>query len=93
MLPAIEILAGSAVHLHQFLDSFLTLLGAALANADTFAARLHFGRFIGMVSAEENTFFLRAFEALGVTEDRRTADPDTQATAGGDMAGYGRRSR
>jgi hypothetical protein len=48
MLPAIEILAGSAVHLHQFLDSFLTLLGAALASADTFAARLRFGRFIGM---------------------------------------------
>ena len=35
-----------------------------------------------MVSGEENTFFLRAFEALGVTEDRRTADPDTQPTAG-----------
>jgi thiaminase/transcriptional activator TenA len=67
---------------HRFLDSFLTLLGAALANADTFEARLRFGRFIGMVSGEENTFFVRAFEALGVTEDRRGADPDTQPTAG-----------
>jgi thiaminase/transcriptional activator TenA len=37
----------------------LVLLGAALASAD----RLRFGRFIGMVSAEENTYFLRAFEA------------------------------
>jgi len=63
---------------HRFLDSFLVLLGAALANADTFAARLRFGRFIGMVSAEENTYFLRAFEALGVTETRRAADPDRQ---------------
>ena len=43
---------------HRFLDSFLVLLGAALASADTFAARLRFGRFIGMVSAEENTYFL-----------------------------------
>ena len=34
---------------HRFLDSFLVLLGAALASADTFAARLRFGRFIGMV--------------------------------------------
>jgi hypothetical protein len=34
------------------------------------------------VSGEENTFFVRAFEALGVTEDRRGADPDTQPTAG-----------
>jgi hypothetical protein len=41
---------------------FLTLLGATLASADTFEARVRFGRFIGMVSGEENTFFLRAFE-------------------------------
>src|SRR6516225_5674453 len=67
---------------HRFLDSFLVLLGAALASADTFAARLRFGRFIGIVSAEENTYFLRAFEALGVTETRRVADPDTQPTIG-----------
>src|SRR6202158_3102617 len=67
---------------HRFLDSFITLLGAALASADTFEARLRFGRFIGIVSSAENTYFLRAFEALGVTEDRRAADPDTQPTAG-----------
>ena len=67
---------------HRFLDSFLILLGAALASADTFGARLRFGRFIGMVSAEENTYFLRAFAALGVTDDRRAADPDTPPTIG-----------
>src|SRR5271168_78707 len=67
---------------HRFLDSFLTLLGAVLTSADTFEAKLRFARFIGMVSGEENTYFLRAFEALGVTEDRRAADPDTQPTAG-----------
>jgi thiaminase (transcriptional activator TenA) len=67
---------------HRFLDSFLLLLGAALASADTFEARLRFGRFIGMMSGEENTYFLRAFEALGVTEARRAADPDTQPTTG-----------
>src|SRR5919197_1264790 len=67
---------------HRFLDSFLVLLGAGLASADTFEARLRFGRFIGMASSEENTYFLRAFEALGVTEKQRAADPDTAATAG-----------
>src|SRR5947209_13240905 len=67
---------------HRFLDSFLTLLGAALASDDTFEARLRFGRFIGMVSRDEKTYFLRALEALGVTEDRRAADPDPQPTAG-----------
>jgi thiaminase (transcriptional activator TenA) len=75
------VMAGYLIQDHRFLDSFLTLLGAALASADRFEARLRFGRFIGMVSGEENTYFLRAFEALGVTEDRRAADPDTQPTA------------
>jgi len=67
---------------HRFLDSFLILLGAALVTADTFEARLRLGRFIGAVSSEENTYLLRAFEALGIAEDRRATDPDTQATAG-----------
>ena len=71
---------------HRFLDSFLVLLGAALTSADTFAARLRLGRFIGMVSAEENTYFLRAFEALGITETRRAADHRLQ----GDHARSGR---
>ena len=67
---------------HRFLDSFLILLGAALATADTFEARLRLGRFIGLMSGEENTYFLPAFEALGVNADRRATDPDTQPTAG-----------
>lgn len=67
---------------HRFLDSFLTLLGAAIATSDSFEARLRFGRFIGMVAGEENTYFLRAFEALGVDEDQRAAIPETKPTAG-----------
>ena len=59
-----------------------TLLGAAIATADSFEARLHFGRFVGMVSGEENTYFLRAFEALDVTEKQRAEVPDTKPTAG-----------
>src|SRR5258707_3289116 len=58
---------------HRFLDSFLTLLGASLASADTFEARLRFGRFIGIMSVEDNTYFLRAFAALGATAVTRTA--------------------
>ena len=34
------VMARYLVQDHRFLDSFLTLLGAALASADTFAARL-----------------------------------------------------
>lgn len=67
---------------HRFLDSFLTLLGAAIATCDSFEARLRFGRFVGMVSGEENTYFLRAFEALGVSEVQRAATPDSAPTSG-----------
>jgi thiaminase (transcriptional activator TenA) len=77
-----EVMERYLIQDHRFLDSFLIPLGAALATADTFEARLRFGRFIGLMSGEENTYFLRAFKALGVTEDRRAADPDTQPTAG-----------
>jgi thiaminase (transcriptional activator TenA) len=78
----VAVMARYLVQDHRFLDSFLVLLGAALASADTFEARLRFSRFIGMVSSDESTYFLRAFEALGVTEARRAADPDTQPTIG-----------
>lgn len=67
---------------HRFLDSFLTLLGAAIATADTFDARLRLGRFAGMISSDENTYFLRAFEALGVSPAQREAPEDTAPTAG-----------
>lgn len=77
-----KVMAGYLIQDHRFLDSFLTLLGAAIATADSFEARLRFGRFVGMVSGEENTYFLRAFEALGVTEQERTETPDTEPTKG-----------
>ena len=67
---------------HRFIDAFVTLLGAAIASADSFAARLRLGRFAGMVCSEENDYFLRAFEALGVDEHARTAAPDAAPTAG-----------
>jgi len=77
-----KVMAGYLIQDHRFLDSFLTLLGAAIAAADSFEARLRFGRFVGMVSGEENTYFLRAFEALGVTEKDRAGTPDTGPTKG-----------
>ena len=57
-------------------------LGIAPLQVVAHLVRLRFGRFIVMVSGEKNTFFHRAFGALGVTEERLTADPDTQPTAG-----------
>ncbi len=65
---------------HRFLDGFLTLLGAAMATADTVAARLRYGRSAGIVSGEENTYFLRAFADLGIGEAERAAVPDSEPT-------------
>lgn len=75
-------MAAYLVQDHRFLDSFLTLLGGAIATADTFEARIRFGTFTGMVSGEENTYFLRSFEALGVSEADRAAIPDSAPTKG-----------
>lgn len=77
-----KVMASYLIQDHRFLDSFLILLGAAMASADSFEARIRFGQFTGMVSGEENTYFLRSFEALGVSEQDRTEVPDTQPTAG-----------
>ncbi|KAI8835592.1 transcriptional activator, TenA family [Chytriomyces cf. hyalinus JEL632] len=67
---------------HRFLDSFLALLGAAMAHADTFDARITLGKFVGLVAGGENTYFERAFQELGVDSERRSSDPDSAPTAG-----------
>lgn len=49
----------------QFVDSFTALLGAAVASADTFEARVPYGQFLGQVATtEEKTYFHRAIEEL-----------------------------
>lgn len=50
----------------QFVDSFTALLGAAVASADTFEARVPYGKFLGQVATtEEKTYFHRALSELG----------------------------
>lgn len=77
-----EVMGRYLVQDYRFLDSFLRLLGAAIATADRLEPRLRLGRFAGVVSGEENTYFLRAFAALGVDERAREAVPDAASTAG-----------
>ncbi len=50
----------------QFVDAFTALLGAAVAAADTFEARVPFGRFLGQTATDsERGYFHRALRALG----------------------------
>ncbi|MEN2991374.1 TenA family protein [Tistrella sp. BH-R2-4] len=65
---------------HRFVDGFVALLGAAIAAADRFETRIPLTRFAAMVTSDENDYFLRAFDALGVTEATRRDTPDHAAT-------------
>ncbi|NUR91869.1 MAG: TenA family protein [Nonomuraea sp.] len=65
-----------------FVDSFTALLGAAVAAADSFEARVPYGTFLGQVATtEEKTYFHRALEALGGRTDA-APEPVTAAFAG-----------
>ena len=56
---------------YQFINRFVALLGAAIASADVFAPRVTLSQFAGMVTSDENTYFLRSFDMLGVPEEQR----------------------
>lgn len=77
-----DVMADYLIQDYRFLDSFLSLLGAALASADTLPAKLRLGQALGFICSEESTYFERAFTALGVDEARRLTPPDTQPTIG-----------
>lgn len=57
---------------YQFIDRFVALLGAAIASADLYASRIRFAQFAAMITSDENTYFQRSFDALGVPENERT---------------------
>src|SRR5699024_7368231 len=65
---------------YRFLDSFLVLLGASVNTADALEPRLRFAQFIGEIAGDENTFFLDAFKALGVSDKQREEIPNTEPT-------------
>ncbi len=65
---------------YQFCDAFTALLGAATATAPDLADRLVFARQLGFFASDENDYFHRAFDALGVPESDRVAPQLTNAT-------------
>ena len=77
-----EVMANYLIQDYRFFEGFLSLIGAAITQADNLAAKLTFGRFAGSISADENTYFTRALAALGIDDRRFNQPPDTPATAG-----------
>lgn len=51
---------------YQFFESFLSMLGACVAHADELDAKLRFARQLGMLVADEDTYFVDSFAELGV---------------------------
>lgn len=65
---------------YQFCDAFTALLGAATATAPDLADRLVLARQLGFFASDENDYFKRSFDALGVPESDRVSPTLTQAT-------------
>ena len=75
-----SVMASYLVQDYRFLDSFLVLLGASVSTADALEPRLRFAQFIGEIAGDENTYFLDAFKALGVSAKQREEIPNTEPT-------------
>jgi thiaminase/transcriptional activator TenA len=67
---------------YQFLDTFVALLGAAIHAAPALRQRVVLGRLLGLVVSEENTYFQRSFDALGVPEEERASPSLLPPTVG-----------
>ncbi|MGC2942643.1 MULTISPECIES: TenA family protein [unclassified Brevibacterium] len=67
---------------YQFFESFLSMLGACVAHADALDARLRFAKQLGMLVADEDTYFVDSFAEFGVSPaDYR--DPELTAPTTG----------
>lgn len=77
---ATDVLQHYLVQDYQFIDRFVALLGAAIASADRFESRVRLARFTAMITSDENTYFLRAFDELGLPAKHRNAPQLTPQT-------------
>jgi thiaminase/transcriptional activator TenA len=77
-----EVMRRYLVQDYAFIGTFTALLGRAIHTAPDMAARLPLGRFMGLLCSEENTYFVRAFDALGVKEALRRDPPLSTAAQG-----------
>ena len=75
-----EVLRRYLVQDYQFINRFVALLGAAIASADLFAPRATLSQFAAMITSDENTYFLRSMDTLGVPESDRLQPALTEPT-------------
>lgn len=76
------VMARYLVQDYTFLDAFVVLLGAAVAAAPSLDDRIPTCQFLALATGDENTYFQRSFEALGVSAADRAAAPLEPVTLG-----------
>lgn len=77
---------------HKFIEEFVRLLASAVAHAPSLEDAVPGAQFLGLITGTENTYFLRAFEALGVSEAARAAAPAPEGRALLEIMAQARRS-
>ncbi|MGQ7848420.1 TenA family protein [Granulosicoccus sp. 3-233] len=55
---------------YSFIDGFVRLAATAIAHAPTLKDSVPLAQFLAVITGPENTYFLRSFDALGVSEER-----------------------
>jgi len=55
---------------YQFVDGFVRLLASMIAHAPTLADSVPAAQFLAVITGAENTYFLRSFDALGISDDQ-----------------------
>ncbi|KAL7535846.1 hypothetical protein ACHAXR_006772 [Thalassiosira sp. AJA248-18] len=67
---------------HRFLDAFVVLLATTIAKARTLEDRIPGCQFLALITGQENTYFERSFEVLGIGgAEERMKIPDEAVTS------------
>jgi len=66
---------------YKFIGQFVRLLATAIAHAPTLADSVPAAQFLALITGKENTYFIRSFEALGISEIEQNAPAASQTTA------------
>tara|TARA_R110000868_G_scaffold16933_4_gene75137 strand:+ start:24852 stop:25559 length:708 start_codon:yes stop_codon:yes gene_type:complete len=66
---------------HRFIDRFVALLAGAVSRAPALSDRIPACQFLALLTGPENTYFERSLDALSVSTQERTEQPDWPVTA------------
>ena len=66
---------------YAFIETLVTMVGFAVARADGMAAKKRLAGFLGVLTSDENDYFRRAFDAVGVGPEERSRPALSPVTA------------